>query len=151
MDVRIKQQPEVRVGTVRHIGPYDRISQAFEQLSKLMTGAKRPPNPQLLALYYDDPDATAADRLRSDAALSFPVGTDVPAGLIERRVPAGKYASLVHVGTYDGLPKAWAALKKEVAARGLRTTGAASYELYLDDPMKAAPGELRTELFIPVE
>lgn len=151
MDVRIKQQPEVRVGTVRHIGPYDRIPQAFERLAKLMAGARRPPNPQLLALYYDDPEATAADRLRSDAALSFPTGTDVPAGLIERRVPAGKYASLVHVGAYDGLPHAWATLKKEVAARGLRPTGAASYELYLNDPMSTAPGELRTELFMPVE
>jgi AraC family transcriptional regulator len=151
MDVSIKQQPEVRVGTVRHIGPYDRISQAFERLSKVIAGVKRPPNPQLLALYYDDPEATAADRLRSDAALSFPAGTDVPAGLIERRVPAGKYASLVHVGAYDGLPKAWATLKKEVAARGLRATGAASYELYLNDPMSAAPSELRTELFMPVE
>src|SRR5688572_27194203 len=49
MDVTIKQQPEVRVGTVRHIGPYDKISQAFERLAKLMAGAKRPPKPQLLA------------------------------------------------------------------------------------------------------
>jgi AraC family transcriptional regulator len=151
MDVRIKQQPEIRVGTVRHIGPYQNIPQAFERLAKLMAGAKRPPQPQLLALYYDDPEATAADRLRSDAALSFPAGTDVPAGLIERRVPAGKYASLVHVGMYDGLPNAWATLRKEVAARGLRPTGAASYELYLTDPMSAAPSELRTELFMPVE
>ncbi len=151
MDVTITQQAEVRVGTVRHIGPYQHIAQAFERLGKLMAGAKRPPRPQLLALYYDDPEVTAADRLRSDAALSFPAGTDVPAGLIERRVPAGKYATTMHVGAYDGLPKAWAALKQEVAARGLRATGAVSYELYLNDPMSVPSSELRTELFIPVE
>ena len=151
MDVTIKQQPEVRVGTVRHIGPYQHIPQAFERLGKLMAGAKRPPQPQLLALYYDDPEVTAADRLRSDAALAFPAGSDVPAGLIERRVPAGKYATTIHLGAYDGLPKAWAALKQEVAARGLRATGAVSYELYLNDPMSVPSRELRTELFIPVE
>ena len=152
MDVRIKQQPEVRVGTVRHIGPYEKIPQAFERLGAVMAGAKhRPPNAQLLALYYDDPQTTAPDRLRSDAALSFPPGTDVPAGLIERRVAAGKYASTIHTGTYDGLGKTWATLKQELAARGMRATGAVSYEVYLNDPMSVSPGELRTELFTPVE
>ena len=151
MDVRIKQQPELRVGTVRHIGPYEKISQAFERLGALMSGAKRPPNAQLLALYHDDPQATSADRLRSDAALTFPAGTNVPTGLIERRVPPGKYASTIHVGAYDGLGKSWAALKQEIAARGLRATGAVSYEVYLNDPTSAAPGDLQTELFMPVE
>jgi AraC family transcriptional regulator len=151
MDVRITQQPEVRVGTVRHIGPYETISQAFERLGAVLSGAKRPASTQLLALYYDDPQTTAADRLRSDAALAFPQGFDVPAGLIERRLAAGKYASAVHVGAYDQLGKAWATLKKEVAARGLRATGAVSYELYLNDPMSVPSTELRTELFMPVE
>ena len=151
MDVRIKQQPEVRVGTVRHIGPYEKIPQAFERLGAVMSGAKRPPNAQLIALYHDDPQTTAADRLRSDAALTFPAGTNVPTGLIERRLAAGKYASTIHVGAYDGLGKAWATLKQEVAARGMRPTGAVSYEVYLNDPTNAAPGELRTELFMPVE
>src|SRR5688572_17317263 len=58
MDVRITQQPEVRVGTVRHIGPYETIAQAFERLGAVLSGAKRPPSTQLLALYYDDPQTT---------------------------------------------------------------------------------------------
>jgi AraC family transcriptional regulator len=151
MDVNIKQQPEVRVGTVRHIGPYDKISQAFERLAKVMAGAKRPPKPQLLALYYDDPQQTPADRLRSDAALSFPAGTDVPAGLIERRVPGGRYASAIHLGSYEHLPKAWTDLKSEIAARGLRASGSVSYELYLNDPSTVPTKELRTELFVPLD
>lgn len=153
MDVSIKQQPELRVGTVRHIGPYEKISQAFERLGAIMNGAKRPSNAQLLALYYDDPQTTAAERLRSDAALSFPDGAAVPAGLIERRVPAGRYASTVHVGSYEHLGQAWANLKKEIEARGLRTrgSGSVSYELYLNDPTSAPPTELRTELFVPLD
>ena len=151
MDITIKQQPELRVGTVRHIGPYERIAQAFERLAAVMSRAKRPPSPQLLALYYDDPQTTPPDRLRSDAAMSFPAGTAVPAGLIERRVAGGKYASAMHAGSYEGLAQAWANLKQELDARGLRPTGAASYEIYLDDPMAVPPTQLRTELFIPVE
>ena len=151
MDVSIKQQPELRIGTVRHIGAYEKIPQAFERLAAVMAGAKRPPNPQLLALYYDDPNTTPADRLRSDAALTFVPGSDVPAGLIERRIPAGKYASAVHVGPYDKLGQAWGELKAELDKRGWKPTGAVSYEIYLDDPMSVAPGELRTELFAPIE
>ena len=152
MDVTIKDQPELRVGTVRHIGPYERIPQAFERLGSIMSNAgARPVGAQLLALYYDDPQTTAADMLRSDAALSFPNGAAVPAGLIERRVPAGRYATTIHVGAYEHLGKAWASLKKEIEARGLPASGGVSYELYLNDPRSVPSNALRTELFAPLE
>jgi AraC family transcriptional regulator len=152
MDVTIKEQPELRVGTVRHIGPYELIVRAFERLGSIMSSAAaRPAGGQLLALYYDDPQTTPSDRLRSDAALAFPGGASVPAGLIERRVPAGRYASTVHVGSYEHLGKAWIALKKEIAARGLRASGGVSYELYLNDPASVPSNALRTELFTPLQ
>lgn len=151
MDVTIKQQPELRVGTVRHIGPYLRIGHAFERLSALMAGVRRPPNAQLLALYYDDPQTVASDQLRSDAAMSFPSGSDVPAGLIERRVPAGKYATTIHTGSYEHLGNAWTSLRQQIAQRGWRATGAVSYEVYLNDPMSVPAGERKTELFAPIE
>jgi AraC family transcriptional regulator len=152
MDVTIKEQPELRVGTVRHIGPYELIVRAFERLGSIMSGAgARPAGAQLLALYYDDPEATAADQLRSDAAMSFPGAAQVPAGLIERRVPAGRYASTVHVGSYEHLPKAWAGLKKEIAARGLRASSGVSYEVYLNDPASVPSNGLQTELFVPLD
>jgi AraC family transcriptional regulator len=152
MDVTIKDQPELRVGTVRHIGPYELIPQAFERLGSIMSNAgPRRAGAQLLALYYDDPLITALDKLRSDAALLFPGRAEVPAGLIERRVPAGRYASTVHVGSYEHLGKAWAAFKKEIAARGLRATGGVSYEVYLSDPASVPSIALRTELFAPLQ
>lgn len=151
MDVKVKEQPELRVGTVRHIGPYERISQAFARLGSIVGSSARPAGAQLLALYYDDPQTTAKELLRSDAALTFPGHAQVPAGLIERRVPAGRYASTVHVGSYELLGKAWAELKQEIAARGFRTGGGVSYELYLNDPGSVATNALRTELFAPLE
>lgn len=151
MEVMITQQPELRVGTVRHIGPYVRIGQAFEQLGKVMTGVRRPPHAQLLALYYDDPQTTAAEQLRSDAAMSFPSGIDVPAGLIERRVAAGKYATAIHVGSYEHLGKAWLQLRQEMAARGLQPTGGVSYEIYLNDPMSVPAGQQQTQLLAPID
>jgi AraC family transcriptional regulator len=151
MDVTIKVQPELRVGTVRHIGPYQHIGRAFERLASLMKHATRPPNAQLLALYYDDPQVVGANQLRSDAAIAFPARADVPAGLIERRVPAGKYATTIHTGSYEHLGKAWAALREAIARQGATSTGAVSYEIYLDDPMSVPAGQHRTELFAPIE
>ena len=151
MDVTIKVQPELRVGTVRHIGPYQQIGRAFERLASLMKNATRPPHAQLLALYYDDPQVVGADRLRSDAAIAFPAGADVPAGLIERRVPAGKYATAIHAGSYEQLGKAWAALREAIAVQGLHANGAVSYEIYLNDPMSVPAGQQRTELFVPID
>lgn len=152
MDVTIKDQPELRVGTVRHIGSYERIGQAFERLGSIMASASaRPAGAHLLALYHDDPQTTPVDQLRSDAALSFPAGVEVPAGLIERRVAGGRYACAVHEGPYDQLPKAWSTLKQEIQSRGLKATGGVSYELYLNDPMSVPPSQHRTELCAPVE
>jgi len=151
MDVTIKDQPELRVGTVRHIGAYERIARAFERLGSIMAACPRPAGAQLLALYYDDPQSTAKDMLRSDAALTFPGGASVPAGLIERRVPPGRYASTVHVGSYEHLGQAWAGLKQEITSRGLRAGSGVSYELYLNDPTNVASTELRTELFAPLD
>jgi AraC family transcriptional regulator len=151
MDVTITQQPEIRVGTVRHIGPYLRIGRAFERLAALMATARRPVPAQLLALYYDDPEVTPADTLRSDAALSFPPGTEVPPGLIERRVAAGRYATTIHVGSYERLGSAWAALRQEIARHGWQPSGGVSYEIYLNDPATVPAAEQQTALFAPIE
>lgn len=90
MDVTIKEQPELRVGTVRHIGPYERTTQAFERLRSIMAAVARPSGAQLLALYYDDPQKTAKEMLRSDAAMTFPNAAIVPAGCTKGAGPAAE-------------------------------------------------------------
>ena len=35
MEVDIRNMPELRVGTVRHVGPYNQIPNAFERLGAL--------------------------------------------------------------------------------------------------------------------
>ena len=46
-------------------------------------------------------------------ALTLPDNAPAPDGLIEQRVPAGRYARAVHKGGYEGLPATWNALKNE--------------------------------------
>lgn len=154
MDVAIKEMPAFRLGAVRHIGSYQQISEAFQRLDTIVASADLAPNAQtaMLAVYYDDPESTPAEQLRSDAALSLPDDVELPAGLSEVRLQAGTYAMTTHVGPYQGLGDTWARLMGEwLPKSGYRVAdGALSYERYRNTPQTAAPHELRTELYLPL-
>lgn len=75
----------------------------------------------------------------------------LPDGLIEQRIPGGRYASTLYVGPYDALPDVWARFMGEwLPASGHRMGSGASYELYLNNPTNATAADLRTELRIPL-
>ena len=84
MDVEIKDMPELRVATVRHVGPYNQIPKAFERLGAVAGPAGLLPHSSaMIAIYHDDPESTPQDQLRSDAALAVPEGVTLPDGLVE--------------------------------------------------------------------
>lgn len=144
MDVVIKTQPELRVAGIRHIGPYHEIGREFDRLGYI--GGAPPPGALMIAIFHDDPETTPADRLRSDAAMTLPAGARAPNGLIEQRIPAGRYASYVHKGPYEELLSTWARLKKEwLPANGHRASSP-SYEIYLNNPASTAKSDLLTEI-----
>ena len=146
MDVTIKNQPELRVAGIRHIGPYQEIGSEFGRLGGML---KTPPpaGSHMIAIYHDDPAVTPADRLRSDAAITLAGATPAPLGLIEQRLPAGRYAMTVHKGGYEGLPAAWKALKEWAAANGHKMAQP-GYENYLNSPMTTDQAELLTEIYL---
>jgi AraC family transcriptional regulator len=75
MKVLIEDMPELRVAAVRHVGPYNRISEAFARLGAVAApaGLLRP-GAMMLAIYYDDPEAKPPELLESDAAITVPDG-----------------------------------------------------------------------------
>jgi AraC family transcriptional regulator len=149
LSVTIVNQPELRMGGIRHIGPYQEIGREFGRLGHIVKGP--PEGAQMIALYHDDPDTTPASNLRSDAGFTLPGHTPCPDGLIEHRAPAGKYARTVHKGGYEGLPAAWQALKKEWLPANGYSKGSASYEIYVNDPMTTEKSELLTEIYLRLE
>ena len=149
MDVTITQQPELRVAGIRHIGPYMEIGHEFGRLGGMLKGAP-PSGSQMIALYHDDPTVTAAHALRSDAGITMAGHTPSPMGLIEHRVPAGKYAKATHRGGYQGLPAAWTAVREWASQNG-HTPGNPSYEIYLNTPTNAQAEDLITEIFLRLE
>ena len=152
MNVEVKAMPELRTATVRHVGPYNRISEAFARLGEiagragLITG-----KPTMLAIYHDDPETTPESELSSEAALVVSEGSPIPEGLAEHRLPAGRYAFALHVGPYEQLGDAWARLMGQWLPRSGERVGPGSpFEIYLHTPMDVPKHELRTELYLPL-
>ena len=150
MEVTIVEQPELRIAGIRHIGPYQEIGREFGRLGHILKGPP-PAGSQMIALYHDDPDVTPVDRLRSDAALTLSVHTPAPDGLIERHVPAGRFARAVHKGGYEGLPAAWNTLKKDWLPTSGHKMAHPSYEVYVNNPMTAPKDELLTEIYLRLD
>lgn len=153
MDVEIKEMPELRVGAVRHVGPYNQIPEAFERLGAIAgpAGLFQQPGAACLGIFHDDPESTPADALRSDAAIVVPDGVPMPGELTERRLPAGRYAHTLHVGPYEELGDVWVRFMGEwLPDSGHRMGDGVSYEIYLNDPTQVPKEELRTELYVPI-
>jgi AraC family transcriptional regulator len=152
MNIEIKQMPALRVATVRHVGPYNRISEAFGRLGDIAGRAGLiHGKPTMLAVYHDDAEATPEPELRSDAAIVVADSVNIPEGMGEQRLPAGRYACALHVGPYEQLGDAWGRLMGHwLPQSGERCQDGDSYEIYVNNPLEAPKNELRTELYIPL-
>jgi AraC family transcriptional regulator len=152
MDVDIKDMQELRVATVRHLGPYHRISTAFSRLGEIAEASGLlEPRPTMIAIYHDDPEVTAEADLRADAAITVSPEAALPAGLSEMRIPGGRYACTRHVGPYEELGDAWARLMGQwLPQSGHRLGEGVSYEIYRNTPADTPNDELHTELYIPL-
>jgi len=153
MEVVIREMPAMRVATVPHVGPYDQINDAFGKLDAIAgpAGLFERPEAAMVGIYYDDPQTTPPEALRSEAGLRVAEDVALPAGLESHRRPAGRYACTLHVGSYDQLGDVWARLLGEwLPTSGHRLRPGAGFELYLNDPTQVATPELRTEIYQPI-
>jgi AraC family transcriptional regulator len=153
MNVEIKEMNELRVATVEHVGPYNRISEAFARLGQIAGPAGLfGPGAAMLGIYHDDPETTPAAELHSEAGITVSPSASLPRELGEARLPAGRYACTIHKGPYEGLGDTWARLMGEWLPRsGERIKGSASFEVYRNTPENTPKEQLETELYIPLE
>jgi AraC family transcriptional regulator len=152
MNVDIKRMPELRTAGLRHLGSYAQISEAFDRLHQIVGSTNlKGDKATLLAIYHDDPEMTPEPELRSDAAIVVPKDAQIPAGLREQRLPAGRYACATHVGPYESLPAVWHELLGQwLPLSGERLGKGANFEIYLNTPQDVPKEQLRTELYVPL-
>lgn len=124
------------------------IGQAYaEEFTLLGRLGVRPAGPPM-AIYHD-PEMREDD---VDMEAVVPVSDEVEASGRVRcwTLPGSTVATTLHVGAYEELGKAYAALAEWVQSHGHETAGPPC-ESYLVGPMEAKdPGELRTEIIWPI-
>jgi effector-binding domain-containing protein len=90
---------------------------------------------------------------RIRAEIGFPVRRPAPhvGRVLPGRLPGGRVASIVHVGSYEGLEHTYAVMHRWLAELGLAPSGPI-WEVYWSDPgAEPDPGTWRTEIFAPID
>lgn len=153
MDVKIETLEPMRVAFVRHIGPYKDCGPAWEKLcAHLGKKGLLGPDTRYIGLCHDDPEVTAADKIRYDACAT--VGEDFEAAgeIGVQEIEGGDYAVTTHLGPYDKLSETYAALFGQwLPASGRECRSAPSLEFYLNDPESTDPEDLVTDIYAPLE
>jgi hypothetical protein len=106
------------------------------------------PDAPLEGTWWSGDDRLTFDLERPDD-WRWTLAMPVPSGVRLDHRPAQRVARLIHHGAYDDEGPSLAALYAFVAERGLEPAGPHT-EIYLDDPTRVAPADLRTELRVPV-
>jgi AraC family transcriptional regulator len=142
--LRIEEIADVRLAALRHIGPYYEIGNTFSKL--------RPPTPgtTTYALYYDDPESTPPDQLRSDACYELQEEEEPCDGTEVVKINGGKYVVYRHTGSYTGLNAAWGTFMKLLANSDYCSRPGPCFELYVDNCMVTQAESLRTDLYAPI-
>lgn len=130
-------------------GAYRELNALYWQLWNWAEAANRLDG--LSGLYgipLDDPASVAEDQLRYDACLALADTSDLPPPFQCISLPAGNYAALRHVGSYDGLEEANQRLIAQVLASGREPAALPLFHQFLDDPEETDESELRTDIML---
>lgn len=152
MQLEVTEIPSRRLAGVRHQGPYPRISEAFLRLFPQADalGLSQVAGAVYVAVYYDDPQTTHKEALRSLAAVT--VAEDAAIGdLVDARLPSGRYVRTAFFGPHSGLGEAWRQLNRQRVEEGYQRRDGVSFEMYLGQEDKAPSDPVRTDLYAPIE
>lgn len=106
MKVDIKNINKMRLAVVEHRGDPKLVA---DSVNKLISWAKaqstnlKPKPEEAFGLVYDDPKTTPASEFRFDLGIKVPENIKLNGDVIEKYTPAGRYAVVMHKGSYDNL------------------------------------------------
>lgn len=151
--IDIATQPARRLAALAHQGAYTEIGQAFEQTAAIFTARDLWHNTGgMIGVYYDDPDATPSDQLRSHAGVVIPADAPIAPPLEEVTLPQGRYAVMHFKGPYAGLPAAYQYLYGSwLPQSGEEVGDHPPIEVYLNQPQNVAPDDLLTDVCLPLK
>lgn len=153
MEMKIVKREPTRVAFVRHIGPYEDCGEAW---GKLCGWAGRRglfgPGTVMLGISYDDPEVTPTEKIRYDACITVDEPVEPEGDIGVQTLRGGEYAMTVHKGPYEKLIETYGRISGEWAPGSGRVVSSdPCLEVYLNDPHRTPPDQLRTEIYVPLE
>jgi AraC family transcriptional regulator len=151
--VAIETLPATRCASIAHRGPYLQIDQAIGRLFTALAAQKiMAPDQAMRALFFDDPDLTPVDALRSRACSPVAEGLPLAPPLEEAIMRGGLYARLNYRGPYADMKGAYRwLLGAWLPQSGYEPDDDPIFEAYLNNPQHVAPADLMTHIHLPLK
>ena len=153
IDVRIQSVPSRRLLALAHQGDYQAIGTAFERLAEVAASrGLLGPDAISIGIYYDDPDVTPVDRLRSHACVAVADSVrEAPEGFELLNLDGGQYAVGIHRGPYNRLHDSYVWLLAQwLPSSGREAANKPCHEIYVSDPRTTPEKELVTHICLPL-
>ncbi|KQW57765.1 MULTISPECIES: AraC family transcriptional regulator [Ensifer] len=151
--VSVVTLPERRCASIAHRGSYMEIDRAMARLfTELAARGALPDRPEMIGVFFDDPDLGSEQDLRSRASMPIagPITFDLP--LTETVLRGGPYARLSYTGPYAAMRGAYRwFLGVWLPGSGHEPDDAPVFEDYLNDPRLVPQSELRTDIHLPLK
>ncbi len=153
VEVRIERIEPMRVAFVRHVGPYNEVETAWEQLcTRLGKDGWLGPSTRFIGVCHDDPEVTAPEKIRYDACVTVDEDFTAVDDIGVQTIGGGEYAVTTHIGPYNLLGQTYANLLGQWLPRsGRELRSEPSLEFYLNAPESTDPQELITDVYAPLE
>ena len=144
--VRVETRRGYRLAVSEHRGSYMDIGRAFSRVRDRVGSGSL-----MVAIYEDDPDVVPPADLRSAAGTVVDPGMKIPHDLVERMVPAGRYAIMRHIGPYSSMHAAYLWLYGQwLPSSGEEPRDHPIIEEYLTDPATTPPVDAVTDILLPL-
>ena len=142
----------VHLAFQRHIGPYEAVPESlFDDLDAWAARRGIPGPPVWMGIGHDAPGTTRPERLRFDAALVVPAPFAPEGKIGHQLLRGGPFAVTTHVGPYETLASAYAAIfPRLLALPGYQLVGLPAVEIYHTTRVNVRHRLNHTDLCLPV-
>ena len=116
MNVEIKEMKARRLAVVEHRGDPKFMGASVNQLvtwAKAQTMDLKPKPGEAFGFAYDDPKTTPVTEFRFDLGITVPESLKMSEDVVEKYLPAGRYATALHKGSRDNIEQIIYALYRD--------------------------------------
>jgi len=135
LNPKLETRKAATVAYIKHRGPYDAVP--WEDYIKRLYGwakdQKVMPGFYPMMICYDNPENARPEELRSDIAITFKGRAKKQGGVMTRKLPAMKVATVSHKGPSDKFRDTYAKLSEWIELKGYVISGP-SIEVYSRKP-----------------